>query len=85
MNKPPWWEWEFDLGVDHLLQRMVDRVVNETDLRMMLEGAYSIRPAPLEGRFRIETRYQSQAWAIIVEPDMLATRVVVVTAFPINR
>ena len=53
---------------------MEDRDFTEIDLRTMLEG-----------RWVIETRHRRRRWEVIVEPDPTVQRVVVVTAYPVER
>ncbi len=81
---PAWWEWELEL-TPHLLKRMVDRRFTELDLREMLEGAEGYRTDIVEGRFVIDTRHRRKRWEVIVEPDPVVTRLVVVTAYPLGR
>ena len=79
---PDWWDWELEL-TPHLLKRMEDRRFNEVDLRMMLEHARSCRPDIVEGRWVVITRYRQHFWEVIVEPDIVAELLVVVTAYPV--
>ncbi len=81
---PPWWEWELEL-TPHLLKRMLDRRFSEVELREMLEGAEGYRADIVEGRFVIDTRHRKKRWEVIVEPDSVAKRLVVVTAYPLGR
>jgi hypothetical protein len=83
-NWPPWWEWELEL-TPHLLKRMVDRRFTEVDLRAMLEAAEGYRTDIVEGRFVIDTRHRRKRWQVIVEPDAVVRRLVVVTAYPVGR
>lgn len=64
---------------------MDDRGFNELDLRRMLEHASGRTPDIVEGRFVIEARHGSRAWAVIVEPDQESQLLVVVTAYPVDR
>lgn len=81
---PPWWQWELEL-TPHLLKRMEDRGFTEVELREMLEKAESYEADVVEGRFVIETRHRRKRWQVIVEPDAVATRLVVVTAYAAGR
>jgi hypothetical protein len=81
---PPWWEWELEL-TPHLLKRMVDRRFTELELRAMLEGAEGYRTDVVEGRFVIDARHRRKRWEVIVEPDPVVKRLVVVTAYPLGR
>lgn len=78
---PQWWQWELELS-PHLIKRMLDRVFSEVDLRTMLEDAGECRPDILEGRWVIVTRHNRQRWEIVVEPDVDAKRLVVITGYP---
>ena len=81
---PEWWHWELELS-DHLLDRMVDRGFNETDLRAMFAAAESWRPnTDLPGRAIIETRLGDVRWEVPVEPDEAKHVLVVITAYPVE-
>lgn len=81
---PPWWAWELEL-TPHLLKRMVDRRFTEVELREMLEEAEDYRSDIVEGRFVIETRHRRRRWEVIVEPDPVVRRLVIVTAYAMGR
>ena len=79
---PPWWSWELRLS-GHVLRRMVERDFNEADLRAMLDAATGYRKDVVEGRWVIETRHQRRPWEVVVEPDLSATVLIVVTAYAV--
>jgi hypothetical protein len=64
---------------------MLDRGFTEVELREMLEEAESYEPDIVEGRFVVETRHRRKRWQVIVEPDTVARRLVVVTAYAAGR
>ena len=78
---PEWWDWELELS-PHLLKRMLDRSLSELDLRTMLEHCRGYRPDIVEGRWVIVTSHRRKTWEVIVEPDLEAKRLVVITAYP---
>ena len=80
---PEWWGWELDIS-DHTHENMPVRGFTELDLRRMMERATNFRPDILEGRWRIETRFQGKPWEVIVEPAMDKQLLVVVTAYDVN-
>ena len=79
---PLWWDWDLELS-PHLLKRMVDRGFSEVDLRTMLQRSRGFRRDVVPGRWVIETRYGRASWEVIVEPDITANLLVVVTAYRI--
>ena len=81
---PEWWSWEIELS-GHLLRRMMDRELSETDLRLMLEEAIGYHPNYEPGRYVIETRHEGIPWEVIVEPDPADRVVVVITAYRVER
>ena len=81
---PVWWNWDLDLSA-HLLKRMETRRFAETDLRQMMENADGYRRDVAEGRWIIETRCHRRNWEVIVEPDVEAQLLVVVTAYPVEE
>ncbi len=82
-NWPEWWEWELELS-PHLLKRMVERSFSETNLRTMMEHATELRQDVEAGRWVVETKHDSRAWQVIVEPDTIDKLLVVITAFPVR-
>lgn len=82
-NWPAWWDWELEFG-SHLLKRMEDRRFTEIDLRDMLERATDLERDIEPGRWTVTTRHRRQRWEIIVEPDAVTERLVVVTAYPLR-
>jgi hypothetical protein len=81
---PQWWHWELECSNPHLLKRMVDRCFTEVDLRGMLQRASAYRPDVQPGRWVIETTRAGQAWEVVVEPDVPAQLLVVVTAYAVG-
>jgi hypothetical protein len=81
---PEWWTWDLELS-PHVEKRMEDRGFSEVDLRAMLEHASGYHEDVVEGRFVIEARHQRRRWEVIVEPDLAAKLLVVVTAYPVAR
>ena len=60
---------------------MEDRGFTEVDLRSMLARAEALRSDVEEGRWIVETRRARRHWEVIVEPDLDAELLVVVTAY----
>lgn len=77
---PEWWNFELVIS-SHAVDRMDERGFSEVDLRTMLEDATGFRPSIVPGRFLVETRHESEAWEIVVEPDQSERVLVVVTAY----
>lgn len=63
---------------------MEDRDFNEVELRQMLIEASSYRENVIFDRWVIETRHRNSRWEIIVEPDGLRRRLVIITAYPVG-
>lgn len=81
---PAWWHWELEL-TPHVEKRMEDRDFTEVDLRAMLEVAAGFRADMVDGRFIIETRHRGARWDVIVEPDLVDSLLVVITAYRVNQ
>jgi hypothetical protein len=77
---PNWWEWELSFTA-HAELRMEQRGITEVDVRAMLEQAKTFEPSVVEGRFMIHTVHQHRPWVVIVEPDVEAKLLVVVTPY----
>ena len=80
---PTWWEWELEPS-SHLLKRMSDRNFSELDIRRMLSTASGLRINFVPGRWVIRTRHNRTSWEVIVEPDVDAQLLVVITAYPVE-
>jgi hypothetical protein len=83
MEWPEWWEWELEF-TDHIEERMGDRRFNEVELRKMLDDAKGYRPDHVEGRYVIETVLGGREWEVVVEPDEVEQKLVLVTAYPVD-
>ena len=81
VRRPQWWDWELELS-PHLAKRMLDRSFSEIDLRTMLEHSKDHKPDIVDGRWVIVTVYHRRTWEVVVEPDVDAERLVVITAYP---
>lgn len=81
---PEWWEWELELS-PHLLKRMLDRDFSEVDLRLMIEQTTAVDEDDEPGRWVVQTKYDSQPWEVIVEPDSEDKLLVVITAYPVHQ
>ncbi|MCC6574691.1 MAG: hypothetical protein IT462_12990 [Planctomycetes bacterium] len=80
---PDWWEWELDVSNPHLRDNMVIRRFSEVDLRDMMENARKLARDVVPGRWIVETRFDSADWEVIVEPDAVKQRLIVVTAYEV--
>jgi hypothetical protein len=63
---------------------MIDRRINETDLREILARATSYRRDAEPGRWIIEAVQKGQSWEIVVEPIAMEKVLVVITAFVVE-
>ena len=80
---PEWWEWELRIS-SHARRRMSRRHFNEADLRALLADATGISPDVAPGRWVAAARRHGTDWEVVVEPDSLTGRLVVVTAYPLE-
>ena len=62
---------------------MLDRGFTEVELRDMLEHAEGLRRDVIPGRWVVVTRHRRRPWEVIVEPDLAAHLLVVVTAYSV--
>lgn len=81
---PVWWTWEIEVS-PHAFKRMAERDFTELELRRMLDLAYSVASDIVPGRWRVRTRLHRRPWEVIVEPDVEARHLVVITAYPLDR
>jgi hypothetical protein len=63
---------------------MVKRRVTEIEVRAMLERATGYEPDVLEGRFMIHMRRAGRPWTAIVEPNIDARLLVVITIYEVS-
>ena len=69
----------------HAELRMEQRAVRELDVRAMLERATRYEPSIVEGRFMIHAVHEQRPWIVIVEPDVDAKLLVVVTPYEVYQ
>ena len=81
---PEWWNWELSF-TGHAELRMAQRSVTEVDVRAMLEPATTYEPSVVEGRFMIHVRHREHPWVVIVEPDVEAKLLVIVTVYEVSK
>jgi hypothetical protein len=83
---PVWWDWDFELDAGgHVLDRMLERGFNETDLWSMIEDADDWQHDHVPGRFVLLTEFGGDVWEVIVQPDEAAHNVTVVTAYKVEQ
>jgi hypothetical protein len=80
---PQWWNWELSF-TSHAELRMEQRGATELDVRAMLERATGYEPSVVEGRFMIHVVHRQRPWIVIVEPDIEAKRLLVVTTYEVS-
>jgi hypothetical protein len=51
----------------------------------VLERVSSFEPSVVDGRFMIHVRHERSPWIVIVEPDIDARRLVVVTVYEVSQ
>jgi hypothetical protein len=83
MEWPGWWHWELDIS-SHVRKRMLDRDFTEVELRAMMEDATGFHPDFEDGRWVIEVQRYGNPWEVIVEPAPRTSRLVVITAYPLE-
>ena len=81
---PEWWNWDLSF-TSHAELRMEQRGVTEVEVRAMLENATRFEPNVVEGRFMIHVRHLHHPWIVIVEPDIDAKLLVVVTVYEVSE
>ena len=81
---PNWWHWDLSF-TSHTELRMEQRGVTEVELRAMLERATEFQPNIVQGRFMIAVRHRQRPWVVIVEPDVEASLLVVVTVYEVSE
>lgn len=64
---------------------MVDRSFTEVDLRRMLKLAKAVRRDIVPGRWVAATRHRRQSWEVIIEPELDARLLVVITAYRVQK
>ena len=64
---------------------MEQRGVTEVDVRAMLERAMRSEASVVEGRFMIHATHNHRPWIVIVEPDVDAKLLVVVTPYEVSE
>jgi len=77
---PEWWDWEL-FFTDHTKLRLEERDLTELEVRAMLQRANRYEPDSIDWRFQIRVRYQRRPWIVIVEPNEMLKRLVIVTAY----
>jgi hypothetical protein len=63
---------------------MLVRGLAEVELRSMMETASALEAARHRGRWLVRTRHAGKPWVVVVEPDEVARKLMVVTAYPIG-
>ncbi len=64
---------------------MEQRGVTEVDVRAKLERATGYEPSVVEGRSIIHGAHRQRPWIVIVEPDIDAKVLVVVTPYEVSE
>jgi hypothetical protein len=84
---PEWWNWElsFTGHAELRMERMEQRGVTEVDVRAMLEQATRYEPSVVDGRFMIHAVHRQRPWIVIIEPDVDAKLLVVVTPYEVSQ
>jgi hypothetical protein len=59
--------------------------MTEVEVRAMLERATGFEASVVEGRFMIRSRRGPSPWVVIVEPDVEASLLVVVTVYEVSQ
>ena len=81
---PEWWSWDLSF-TGHAELRMEQRGVTEVEVRAMLERATGFEASVVEGRFMIHSQRGQSPWVVIVEPDVEARLLVVVTVYEVSQ
>ena len=80
---PEWWNWDLSF-TGHAEMRMEQRGVTEVEVRAMLERATGFEPNVVEG-VHDPTRTRQRPWIVIVEPDVDAKLLVIVTVYEVSE
>jgi uncharacterized protein DUF4258 len=80
---PERWTWELSF-VGHAEMRMEQRGVTEVDVRSTVERASGFEPNAIVGPYVIKTRQHGRPRIVIVEPEVEANLLVVVTVYEVE-
>lgn len=64
---------------------MEQRSVTKVDVRAILERATRYEPSVVAGRFMIHAVHMHRPWMVIVEPDVDANLLAVVTPYEVSE
>ena len=81
---PDWWDWKLELR-SYTYKRLKERDCTEIEQRRMMKHATTYKPAKLEGRWVVETRFRGAPWKVVVEPAPEKRTLVVVTAYEVVK
>ena len=86
-DRPEWIErlWLQQEGCQGKRAADPDILSPDVDVRAMLERATQFEPSVVEGRFTIHVVHKRRPWIVIVEPDVDATLLVVVTPYEVSE
>ena len=81
---PEWWNWDLSF-TSHAELRMEQRGVTEVEVRAMLEKVTASEPNVVESRFMVHVRHLQHRWIVIIEPDVHAKLLVIVTVYEVSE
>jgi hypothetical protein len=80
LRSPEWWAWEL-VFTGHAELRLEERGVSEVDVHTMPDRPTAIEANAAAGRFSVQASHRDRRWIVILEPDVDATLLVVVTVY----
>ncbi|HEX5011483.1 MAG TPA: hypothetical protein VFY71_13895 [Planctomycetota bacterium] len=69
---------------NHVIKRMAERRLTETDVREMLEDAHGLHRSKVAGRWGVYARFRRRLWMVILEPELELGITTVVTVFALD-
>lgn len=60
---------------------MEQRQITEVEVRKMLQEATGYSPSAATGRFMINTTHRNRPWVVVVEPDKLERKLLIITVY----
>lgn len=81
---PDWWDHPLKF-TRHAQRRMLQRGLDEIQVRTLLEQVESLRPQQDGETWLVTATRMEQTWLFIIKPDLIQARIVLITMYPLRE
>ena len=80
---PHWWDDPLSF-TRHARRRMLKRNLDEIQVRILLDSGETLQAQTDGETWQVTAYLENQKWCLIIKPDLIQRRIVLITMYPLS-